>query len=62
MDKGKASHKPEQISGEMELLDQETMEKVVGGGSGCSVKPEEGSGSAGDWFRDSKKEPGSLGK
>jgi len=60
MDKGKASHKPEQISEERELLDQETMEKVVGGGSSCNVKPEDGPESTGDRFGDSKREPGSL--
>ena len=39
MDKGKASQKPEKAPGEMELLDQETMEKVVGGGIRINVKP-----------------------
>jgi len=62
MVKGKASQKPEKAPGEMELLDQETIEKVVGGGSGCNVKPEDGPESTGNRFRDSKKEPGSLGK
>lgn len=60
MVKGKASQKQEKAPGEMELLDQETMEKVVGGGIRINVKPRGESEPTGD-NRDAKDKPGSLG-
>lgn len=44
----------EKAPGEMELLDQETIEKVVGGGIRINVKPR-------DWMGEAKDRPGSLG-
>ena len=61
MDKGKASQKQEKAPGEMELLDQETIEKVVGGGIRINVKPRGESEPTDDWLGEAKDRPGSLG-